>query len=425
VLWLGSSAFFTFGVVLVLLGATQAEVARALSLDLAASGFLGAVLALGIGGGVLIGGPLVDRFARAPLMAGSCVVCALGLFVIGPQRSYVEVVTALIVLGIGCGVYDTLVNAVVLEKAGARGASALALVHASATLGASVGPLLVRFGLNHWNWWLVFNAVGAVHLGLALAAVSLRGSRPSAARAHREGREHELGAGAREGQLRGLLVSAPALIAIAIATCAYVGLENGVTLYAVPWAASLGDSEPMGQWSISAFWGGLLIGRLWLVALGARREARALGTLQEADAVEARTELAALDARRDAGVQLLAACGAGGAVIVCAGALLAHGPLIVVTTLAGIALGPVYPLAMTLVARRVPSATGTALGLVASAGAVGGFAIPWVAGAVGDRFGVQAAVTLLGLHGFVVAATAVALARHEAAKQVPLGNAAE
>src|SRR4029077_2806150 len=107
-LWLGSSAFFTFGIVLTLLGATQAEIARALSLDLAASGFLGAILALGIGGGVLLAGPLVDRFPRAPLMVGSCLLCALGFFAIGPQRSYLELVAALIVIGLGCGVYDTL-----------------------------------------------------------------------------------------------------------------------------------------------------------------------------------------------------------------------------------------------------------------------------------------------------------------------------
>jgi fucose permease len=457
VIWLGSSAFFTFGIVLVLLGATQAEVARALSLDLAASGFLGAVLALGIGAGVLIAGPLVDRFARAPLLAGSCLLCALGLFAIGPERSYVEIVAALVVLGIGCGVYDTLVNAVVLERAGTRGASALAIVHASATLGAAVGPLLVRFGLNHWNWALVYNAVGAMHVGLAVAAVSLRGSRPRGFEGRvarigngereagsdrdmgemasdRGAREVDSDRGARDGHLprvglqehwdrggpqetsrsaardansQSLTAAAPALAAIAIATCAYVGLENGVTLFAVPWAASVGDSEPMGQWSISALWGGLLIGRLWLVALGMRREA---------SAVEVHVEAGSVEPRRDLGLQLLAACGIGGAIFVCAGALLAHGPLALVTMLAGIALGPVYPLAMTLTARRVPSAAGTALGLVASMGAFGGFAIPWLAGAVGDRLGVQAAVTLLGLHGFVVAAAAVALARRDAAK---------
>jgi fucose permease len=198
-----------------------------------------------------------------------------------------------------------------------------------------------------------------------------------------------------------------ALVAIAVATCAYVGLENGATLYAVPWAASLGDAKAMGQWSISSFWGGLLIGRLWLVALGARREAQIRGARAEA----------ARDASREVGLPLLAVCGAAGAVIVCAGALLARGPLVIVTTLAGIALGPVYPLAMTLVARRAPNAAGTALGLVGSAGAAGGFAIPWLAGAVGDRFGVQPAVTLLGLHGFVVAGAAIALMRWEAGQQ--------
>jgi MFS family permease len=123
VLRLGSTAFFTFGIALTLLGATQAEMARDLSLDLAASGFLGAVLALGLGVGVLIAGPLVDRLPRAPLFAGACLLAAAGLFAIDPSRGYAGVVACLLVTGVGCGSYNTLTNAVVIERAGARGAT--------------------------------------------------------------------------------------------------------------------------------------------------------------------------------------------------------------------------------------------------------------------------------------------------------------
>ena len=61
---LGFTAFLAFGVVLVLLGASQADLAEALSLDLARSGLLGSVLALGIGVGVVGAGPLFDRYPR-------------------------------------------------------------------------------------------------------------------------------------------------------------------------------------------------------------------------------------------------------------------------------------------------------------------------------------------------------------------------
>jgi fucose permease len=373
VLRLGSATFFTFGIVLTLLGSTQAEMARELGLDLTASGFLGAVLALGIGAGVLVAGPLVDRFARAPLFAGSCLLSAVAMFGVDSSRGYAGIVALLVVIGLGCGFYDTLVNVVVIERAGARGAAALAIVHSSATLGAAVGPLLVRFGLSHGHWSGVFHALGWVHVGLAVAGVGLRGSRSTTR--------------ARTLAVSSTRVAAPALVALGFVTFAYVGVENGLTIFAVPWASHLAESERAGQWSISTFWFGLLIGRLSLVVYGSQR-----------------------------GLQLLAACGIAGAAIVCGSSALELGPLVVILTLAGLALGPVYPVTIALAAQRVPSAAGTALGLVAATGACGGFAIPWLVGAAGDAIGIRPALTLLGAHALLITVAALALAKRDASK---------
>jgi fucose permease len=366
VLRLGSATFFALGILLTLLGATQAELARDLSLDLAASGFLGAVLALGLGAGVLVAGPLVDRFARAPLFAGACLLSAAALLAIGPTLGYAGIVVLLLLVGLGCGVYDTLVNTLVVERNPERSASALAIVHSAATLGAAGGPFLVRFLLNHGHWSVVFHALGWMHLALAVCAYSLRGSRPHGRTSHAP------------PVRRAAFLLAPAMIAFSVVMFAYVGVENGVTLFAVPWAVSLAEPERMGQWSISAFWFGLLIGRLSLIV---RRTQR--------------------------GLQLLAASGLIGGVIICASGALQLGPLVLVTTVAGIAIGPVYPITIALVAARMPAAAGTALGVVAAMGACGGFAIPWLVGAVGDAFGLQVALMLLGAHAFVIAVAAL------------------
>ncbi|HET6337180.1 MAG TPA: MFS transporter [Polyangiales bacterium] len=393
---LGSSTFFTFGIVLTLLGATQAEMARELGLDLAASGFLGAVLALGMGAGVLIAGPIVDRFSRAPLFAGACLVAAGGMFVIGPHLSYRAIVGVLLITGLGCGFYNTIVNTVVLERAGERGASALAIVHSSATLGAAVGPLVVRAVLGVGHWSFVFHGIGALHCLLAFGGLGLRASARVAnpntrtntrtkTRAKPNPNTRTKANTRTNSRWRARVVAAPALAALGLVTFAYVGVENGLTLFTVPWAVTLGESERVGQWSISTFWGGLLIGRLSLVVRRAER-----------------------------GLQLLAACGIAGAAIVCISSALSLGPLFLVTVVAGVALGPVYPTTIALAAERVPSASGTALGLVAATGACGGFAIPWLIGAVGDAIGVRPAITLLGAFALVIAGSAFVLARRDA-----------
>jgi fucose permease len=84
---------------------------------------------------------------------------------------------------------------------------------------------------------------------------------------------------------------------------------------------------------------------------------------------------------------------------------------------AGLALGCVYPLAIGLAAQRFPEARGTATGLTAGAGALGGFAVPWLHGALGDRFGASAAVAALAFWSLLVGAAALLLRRRPSAAQ--------
>ncbi|HKP64803.1 MAG TPA: MFS transporter [Polyangiales bacterium] len=376
---LGGATFFVFGIVLVLLGANQAELARSLELDLARSGFLGAILALGLGAGVLIAGPLADRFPHRPLFIGSCLLAAAGLGSVDDGRGYVGVVLLLLIAGLGCGIYDTVVNAAVVRQNPERSASALALVHSLATLGAGIGPLLIRYWLSHGHWARTFHALAVLHVVLALwglfsPAWSRHGAVPDVQRVAAD-------------------MAWPALIALSIVAFAYVGVENGITVFAVPWAQSRGESEAVGQWSISSLWSGLFIGRLGLVLRPPRR-----------------------------GLSLLAVAGLGGAAIVCATSMFELGPLVLATGFAGVVLGPVYPLMIALVAQRFPERSGTALGLVAGAGAAGGFAVPWLIGVLGDAWGVRPALTLLGASALFVSAAALGLSRRDAAALEPAAD---
>ena len=77
----------------------------------------------------------------------------------------------------------------------------------------------------------------------------------------------------------------------------------------------------------------------------------------------------------------------------------------------GIALGCVYPLAVALVGERFPDARGMATGLTAGAGALGGFVVPWLHGAIGDRFGVGIAVASLACWSLAVGGAALLVQR--------------
>jgi fucose permease len=368
-------SFFVFGIVLVLLGANQAAIARDLTLDLAESGLLGSTLALGLGIGVLVAGPLSDRISRRGLFVGACVVSACALLAVDARMSYARLLVQVTAIGVGCGFYETVINAVTVERFSARAAGALAFVHAAATAGAGAGPLLLTWIVADAHWSRGFHALGGLHLALAGWGVCA----PFAARrAHAELEPLRLATPS--------ALASPALCALALIAFAYVGVENGVTLFAVAWSHSRGEAAAVGPAGISAFWSGLLLGRLLLAARPSGRAAR-----------------------------LLAVCGWSGALIVCATSQLARAPFTFALAAAGLALGPVYPVMIALAAQRFPQSLGTALGLVAGAGAAGGFCIPWLVGIAGDALGLTRAITLLGACLLLVAAAAHALTRADAA----------
>jgi fucose permease len=369
VLVLSLTSFFTLGVVLVLLGVNQAEMARDLSLDLAASGLLGAALALGLGVGVTCAGPLVDRLPGKRLFVGACLLTSVALWTVQPSMSYARTLTHVVLIGIGCGGYDTVLNVATFDRFTTRASNALAALHASATAGAALGPLLILWGSAGGHWTRTFHGLAAIYLGFACwGAVSRLPARAVSARTHTSSALASL--------------ASPALIALAIIAFAYVGVENSLTMFAVPWAQSQRQAEAIGRSGISALWLGLFFGRLALA-------------LQ----------------RRPPGAAWLVACGLAGTAVVCSASVFSLGSLTWVLGAAGLALGPVYPLMISLAARRFPEAVGTASGLASGAGALGGFSLPWLAGAVGDAIGMRAAIATIGSCSLLIALAALALAR--------------
>ena len=63
---LALASFLAFGALLVLYGANSSELIDSLSLDYADLGLLGSMLSLGLGVGIILAGPMIDRLPRRP-----------------------------------------------------------------------------------------------------------------------------------------------------------------------------------------------------------------------------------------------------------------------------------------------------------------------------------------------------------------------
>ncbi len=350
---------------LVLPGAVQPALAAALGLDLAASGGVASALSLGLGAGVVLGGPLADRLPRRPLFVASAALAGLSGLALAGGGSFAGVLAATAGLGLGAGLYETLLNAAVPERAPASAAARLALLHSAATLGAGLGAPLLGVLAGAAGYAGAYGGLGAAFGVLALLGLGVSFPRPGA-------RDPVRPAALVKEKDRPLVK----LVPWAVAAFAYVGLETALSVFAVPYAHAVGLDARRGVTSLSAFWLGLLAARLAFAAL--RVPARAA---------------------------VLRAAGLGGALALAAG--LARVPIPELVFLAtGLALGVVFPLLVLFAGEAWPTRRASAVGLVVGAGSLGGFAVPWLAGALGDRLGAAGAVGSLAALSLGIAAAA-------------------
>ena len=122
---LALASFLAFGALLVLFGANSSELIAALGLGYADLGLLGSCLSLGLGVGIVIAGPLVDRMPRRPLYVAACASVAAACLVLGPGTDFRSLLASTIVIGFGAGFYETVLNALIVETHGDGGISRL------------------------------------------------------------------------------------------------------------------------------------------------------------------------------------------------------------------------------------------------------------------------------------------------------------
>lgn len=366
---LGSAAFLVFGILLVLVGANHADLAASMDLDMQGTGLLGASLSLGLGLGVLVAGPLVDRFPRRPIFCGATLLAGLSLASVDSEMELFRAACHVGLAGFGAGLFETVLNVLAIERYAEHASRPVTFLHSAATLGAVIGPPLLGWLALDAGFVAGFRATGLAMIGLSLwgFAAPFLGQRFDAPKAE------EPTASTRSGLAR------PLLLGLCVVSFSYIGVEASLTIFAVPFAnGALGLPDASGRMAISAFWLGLLLGRLLL--LGSRTEFQP---------------------------RLFVLSGLASAVLLGAAAWLRLPQVEIWFGLGGLILSGVFPALVTLTGRYFPESRGTAIGLAVGAGSFGGFLVPWAVGWTGDAVGIRIAIASLALGCLLIAVAAL------------------
>jgi len=341
--------------------------------------------------GALSAGLLAERLGRRVLLPLAALLIAVGLATQGLAPSWPVLLLGVALAGAGTGAIDAGVNGVIMDLSVSGKGSALNRLHLFYSVGALGAPVvigqLVGLGLD-WRLLAVGTGVAALILVLPLRAV---GSVPPRRRAATD----VAGAPGPDELAAGPDLRLPLAI-LGIAIACYVAAELGVSSWLVGFLAD----EPMSvaTLGLGLFWLGHASGRLAAVRFADRFDP----------------------------IQFTTACATAGGVAL---AIAVHGPAgaprIVAFALTGFALGPVWPMIMTVGGTLFPHRAATVSAVLTASGVVGSVLYPPFMGLVSVGAGLGAGMTgaaVLAVLGgaAVVAAGRLAAGRRRTAGVLPL-----
>jgi len=332
----------------VFLTTLRADLGGAVQLSNEQLGRIGAITFVGLVAGILITGPLADRFGAKPFAIGGNLLIAAGLLLIWRAPGYGTLLAAVALMGGGAGVLDMVLSPIVSALQPHRRSAAMNWLHSFYCIGAVATVLVASSALRFGVHWRVI-ALGMIAIPLLVAAGFTRMTLPALV-AHEDGRLPLR-------QLMRIPLFLVAVAAIFLAGATELGLAQWLPAYAevdlgfTPWVAGM---------SLLFFSVAMALGRI----------------------------LAGLIGHRVAGVVLMRACCWVTAILFVVACFAPWPGLRLAAAIAtGLTGSCLWPTMLGVTADRFPRGGASMFGMLAAFGNFGGVFMPWIVGATADMTG--------------------------------------
>ncbi|NPV53599.1 MAG: MFS transporter [Firmicutes bacterium] len=325
-----------------------------LRVGLARLGALFLIYFLGFSAVVVFSGIMSDILGRRVLILGLAIM-ACGLLGFGFSPSFGLMLVSSFVLGMGCGITEGTVSALVADLNPERKGFFLNLSQVFFGLGALLGPFIAGSLVASNLSWRVMYVATAV-LALVCFGTLARQVFPRAS-----GSDEPITV----DKLR-KLGGDRLFLKLALGMAFYVGSEMGVASWVPTYmATSLSAGAILASSALSLFWGSMIIGRF-----------------SAGFVLRYCSEAALVFCCAVAGFALLAL------------AIVVRAPWLALITffLVGLAYSPIWPTILAYAGGRFGAMTGSAFGALIAAGAIGGMVYPWIIGALADHLGLRIAL---------------------------------
>ncbi len=382
--WGGFVMFATSGVVTPI---CLPEIAETLSISLSESGGLETVRLLLLLVVLILTGILARKWGKKHLLAWGQYLTAIGLLMISYAHTYPLVLLSLMVVGIGGGFTEALINPLVVDLHPKNSGKYLNITNAFYPIGVVVSALLFGELLTlGYSWRIAFRIAAAGALLMGLLFHMSRFPVPSA------GRHSSL-------HLIAQILSAPQFWLFAIALFLGAGVEAAFTFWSRSYVETyLQDVPRAGAIAVVVFAGTMAIGRLLSAKLSHKMS---LKTLMICSAI--------LGVGVSSGIPF-------------SESLIEFYALLV---FAGFATACFWPTLLAEAADRLPVDATMMFVMLACFGIVGFGITPWIMGIIGDSAGLKAGFLLIPgfFMGLIVFLAAIAISGQQLAVSPPRKDA--
>jgi len=309
-------------------------------------GRISAFTFVGLVGGILLTGPLADRWGGKLFSIVGTLLIAVGLALLGNSHGYSMLLVAVFVMGLGAGILDMVLSPIVAALQPLSRATALNWLHSFYGIGTVITVLVGTFALRLGIGWRtislsfvsvpLFVALGFLSVDLPPLTSDTVGKRTA---------------------LRDLCRN-PSFVAVNVAIFLGGALELGLAQWLPAYAEmSLGFSKWTGNISLLAFSAAIALGRISAGLIG----------------------------RRFDSIRLMLGC-CWTSVVLFLLACFAPWPAVALaaSVAVGLAGSCLWPTTLGVAADRFPQGGATMFGLLAAFGNLGGILMPWLVGVTSD-----------------------------------------
>lgn len=377
----GALGFFVYASSVVVTPIVLLRLGEDLAFGLAEGGGIEAVRAFFLLAILIASGAAAARWGKIPTLAVGGLVLAVGLFAYAAAPSYAIVLAAVVLVGLGGGILEALINPLIQDAHPDDSGRYLNVVNAFFSVGVLVSVVVVGDLLTRGVSWRVLVAgVGVLAVGTAaLFAIASRRDRPNrpAAAADTPGAGF-LGSAAR-------IVREPLFWIYSVAMFCGGGAEGAFTFWSASYIQIHFDAVARaGAIGTAAFAAGMVVGR---IGFGRMVRQGGLQTL------------------------IIASALAGVVLSIIAYRVDGMGALYAVLFAAGVSIACFWPSIQSHAATRVPHDSTTLFVLLSCAGIPGFGLTSWAMGLIAERAGLRASLLVIPALLTVLAVAMVAGSR--------------